>query len=57
MKLKNPYKITNCARCGGTHPEVYFWKFARPPKSHSHWAICPKTHQPILMRFTKETEE
>ena len=53
MKLENPYKITNCARCGGRHTDIWFWKFTRKASEYTHWAMCPKTNQPILMRFTK----
>lgn len=44
-------EINNCARCGGSH-RVVFKKLARPmtESRHTHWALCPVTDEPILMR-------
>lgn len=41
-----------CARCGGTHEELNWKRFDRPPPSDSGqytaWATCPTTGDPIL---------
>jgi hypothetical protein len=45
--------IKNCARCGGNHEDLVFNKLRRPtqtPEKWSHWASCPKTKEPILLR-------
>ena len=46
-------KLTHCSRCGGNHAAVTFFKFVRPPLPETHWGLCPRTGDPILMRVTK----
>lgn len=45
--------IINCARCGETHAKIQLKKFQSPPggvlKGLTHWALCPKTKEPILI--------
>lgn len=46
--------ITGCSRCGGNHGPVIFRAFVRPISrkeivTHTHWALCPQTGEPILM--------
>ncbi|MFA6132375.1 MAG: hypothetical protein WC869_00010 [Phycisphaerae bacterium] len=47
-----PYTICVCARCGGKHTEIYYHKLKNPIGKFTHWAPCPKTYEPILMRYT-----
>jgi hypothetical protein len=48
--------VTNCARCGNIHIGLTFFPFIRPPKYGrtvwTHYAPCPRTHEPILGRRT-----
>jgi len=46
--------ITNCARCGGMHLDIVFKKFTKPCGKNTHYAPCPKTHEPILMQLTPD---
>lgn len=45
--VKTP--VRNCARCGGNH-DLAFQPLTNPPASYTHWAPCPTSGQPILMR-------
>ena len=40
--------VINCARCGGLHT-LEFVAFTTPPLDATHWALCPRTQEPILM--------
>jgi len=44
-----------CARCGGDHDDLTYRPFSRPipdvDGAFTHWASCPETGDPILMRF------
>lgn len=49
-----------CARCDGDgHPGITFKRLTRPIELEpgvkaytlTHWAMCPTTGEPILMRF------
>lgn len=42
--------INNCARCGGNHHKVYFREFYRPHNEWTHWGLCPKTNEPIMLK-------
>jgi hypothetical protein len=44
--------VRGCARCGGDHPKLEFKKFKNPCIERTHWALCPTTGEPILMRIT-----
>jgi hypothetical protein len=49
-----PLSVGNCARCGKKHRPLMFKKFKRQTQSEppsTHWAMCPTTKEPILMRF------
>ena len=52
--------IQHCARCGGTHEQMWFSKFTRPMVFggivHNYWAICPETREPIIMAMQSEQE-
>lgn len=43
--------IHHCSRCGSTHKNMVFVKLDRACKEYTHWAECPETEQPILMRI------
>lgn len=42
--------VVNCARCGLTHKDLPMRKFRRPPPDATHFAICPKYKEPILIK-------
>jgi hypothetical protein len=46
--------FTNCARCGGDHKDISCMKLARPCEQFTHWAQCPTTLEPIMVRFVDE---
>jgi hypothetical protein len=39
-----------CARCGGDHDQLRFMVLGGHER-YTHWAICPVSTQPILLRF------
>jgi hypothetical protein len=41
--------VRGCARCEGDHDQVDFAAFKRRPAHASHWALCPKTGEPVLL--------
>lgn len=48
--------IRHCARCNGDHPRITFHPFKqsitdKAATEWTHWASCPETGEPILMRF------
>jgi hypothetical protein len=49
--------IYGCARCDGEgHNNIVFCRFDRPAGTngeYTHWATCPTTGEPILMKFVK----
>lgn len=49
-------KISNCARCGGTHEDLEFAELSRPmvEAKHTHWAMCPTVNEPIMLRIVEE---
>lgn len=42
--------LEKCARCGRDHPRIQFQKLLNPVRDITHWAMCPVTEEPILMR-------
>lgn len=47
--------VTECARCGEAHNGLEFHQFSRPFREDNgtlweHWATCPVTHEPMLLR-------
>jgi hypothetical protein len=48
------FSIGNCARCGEAHVDVTYHRFFNPPPRYTHWAVCPKTAEPILVLFVEE---
>lgn len=48
--------VQNCSRCNGNH-EVEFQELRHPTDSfQTHWAPCPVTGEPILMRYIESSE-
>ncbi len=48
--------VKSCARCGQTH-EVEFFPLDNASDEWDHWADCPVTHQPIMMREISDSQE
>jgi hypothetical protein len=47
-------EIESCARCGGNH-SVVFKKLGQPLSTgQTHWAPCPATGEPIMMRIVED---
>ena len=42
--------VIHCVRCGDDHKDVVFAPFLRPAGELTHWAKCPNTGEPILMK-------
>jgi len=49
--------VCNCARCGENHQHQIFLPFTRPPRHWTHYAECPKVHEPILMRVSQDEQK
>lgn len=49
--------VINCARCGETHRHVYFQEFTHQPEPYTHWGMCSKTGEPILMIVQPTNEQ
>jgi len=47
--------LKHCARCGGNHKELIFHKFTIPAHDYTHWCMCPKLNEPILLIMTDES--
>lgn len=41
--------VVQCPRCDYKHTEVVYHKFTRPVKHFTHWAVCPRTDEPIFI--------
>ena len=53
--------VGHCARCGKDHADLGFARFKRPCQKDTvngfewtHWAMCPETKEPILLRISIE---
>ncbi len=44
--------VEACARCGEGHEGLLFLAFDAPVDDFTHWALCPKVEQPILLQIT-----
>lgn len=44
-------RIVNCARCGRNHKNLVFKRLTRSQEEWSHWALCPRNKQPIMLMF------
>lgn len=54
--------LVRCARCGQDHNSVVFMPLKRPVEYEgkvvwTHWAPCPVTGEPILVRTVYGTRE
>jgi hypothetical protein len=47
--------IKRCARCGGDHLSLIFTPLSNPPHEFTHWAMCPVSKEPILMKSIPDT--
>ena len=48
--------VIGCSRCGEDH-QVEWKQFSRPPIADppvTHWGMCPKTNEPVLMYIEAE---
>lgn len=53
--------VNNCARCGGSHVGLAFWRLTNPVRDGAevaltHYGNCPSNGEPILLFFTDERE-
>jgi hypothetical protein len=48
--------LAGCARCGGTHINVEFFKLSRQSfdGEWTHWAPCPANGEPVMMGFRED---
>jgi chaperonin GroES len=46
--------VKGCARCGGEHPKMPFQPLDNPATEMDWFGTCPKTYQPVLMRFIND---
>lgn len=42
-------KVLNCSRCFHKHTDMVFHRFTKPSTSGTHWALCPRTDEPMLL--------
>lgn len=54
MSSKIPINVRRCARCGAYHTGLEFVALGQPIFEYTHWAPCPTTGEPILMRRENE---
>lgn len=43
--------VKACQRCGEEHWQLTFEPLANPADEWTYWALCPRTKQPILLRW------
>jgi len=43
--------VGRCARCGKDHAQLEFRPLANAPDEWTHWAMCPETNEPVLVRM------
>lgn len=55
LKAEIKANVKCCARCEANHGDLTFQTFRIPLHEEgllfTHWATCPTTQEPILMRF------
>ena len=44
-------KLKKCARCGRNHKNLVFKRLTRSQGEWTHWAMCPRNKQPIMLMF------
>ncbi len=54
MRYTEVPRLVGCARCGGNHRHLRFVKLRRKAGHFTHWVLCPRTQEPILMRIVTE---
>lgn len=48
---------TLCPRCGGEHWTLIVYPLTNPGAlRYTHWAVCPKTKEPVLILFPPEED-
>lgn len=47
----NQIDVRGCARCGSAHDNLKVHRFENPADEFTHWATCPNTKDPILIKF------
>jgi hypothetical protein len=43
--------VKDCARCQEDHLNLEFSKLRIPSNSWTHWASCPNTMEPIMLKL------
>jgi len=46
--------LSNCARCGGAHEQLEVKPLDNPPDRYTHFAMCPISQQPIMVKIVAE---
>lgn len=46
--------VKHCARCGEDHENLIFSLLANPQDEWKYWALCPDSHQPVLLKVTED---
>ena len=44
-------KVDDCPRCHKAHSSLEFWELTFPSDLWTHWAICPETGEPVMMKI------
>lgn len=57
-QLPNKFEapVGYCARCKGNHHLIVFTKLTHPLGDYSHWALCPATDEPIMLKVAPDVE-
>jgi len=53
-EITHIYDIEGCERCLDNHEKLAVNKFVRGPMGFTHWATCPATGDPILIKIGPE---
>jgi hypothetical protein len=46
--------VTRCVRCGAVHEDLEFKLIDNRPHDFTHFAMCPKTQQPIILEVFEQ---
>lgn len=49
--------IDRCPRCGRTHDDILIVAFTNMALSYTHFAYCPSTREPILVKYIYGTKK
>ena len=55
-KEKVTTDVYACARCGEDHTQLVFTHFMREASQWTHWASCPITKEPVLLKIVEHFE-